>query len=387
MKLKNIIIAFALSLTAGAAGVGALASVRANQNANLNQVRAYSQDDTTWYLTGEFNNWNKADPRYHLSYSGKSGNNWQFDSDFAVKLHKGEKFNIVYSWNDGAGWNTFCPNLQGDAATDFTNPSGKDYFTANDDWIGRFFFQVYGEGASWIGLYSYEYTDESEYEDDFKMCLNAWAYDFIDITGDICDGDDTDNESDLQDVWNDSTVTSTTSSWCVAGDFTDWATNKIPMHVSTTANTCVLTDVFIIEAYGFKVTNGTDWYPGSNQYPASTGYYTITFNTSTHAVSYTKQDRQYLKSSFEELFDDAQSQFTSSNTWTETANAYERYAHIINRYSSLDNFASGTVSRSSQISILNINNNQEISLVITIIVSLSALTVASYFFLRKKKEN
>ena len=387
MGKRNLLITFGLALGLGA-GVAAGLSV----NRDVKEVRAYGNGDTTWYVTGEFNNWNKADPKYHLTYSQMVGNNWQFDSDYAIEIRKGEKFNIVYSWDNGAGYNTFCPSLQGNAASDFTNPDDTDYFIANNDWIGKIFLQVYGESASWTGLFSYELTDSSQYDDDYKKCLDTWSYDFVNLTDEICDGTDKDNESALQAIWNDTTITSTTVGWYVAGDFNTWSTSALQMYQSTTAGVYKVSDVYILNSQGFKITNGSDtWYPDSNQYPGSNGYYTITLDTNKdNAVSYTKQSHEYLKSSFGRLYASSKSFFASTNTWAKTTVAYARYSHIINRYASLDNFASATVTRSSSNLIVtpHLESSNNTTTPIIIITSVAVLaSVGGFFFIKKRKED
>jgi len=137
-------------------GVGASISMAAAQSQNeVVETKAYGKDDTTWYVARSGHNWSKNDARDHLTYSEDVGNNWQFNSDQTIALAKDEQFNIVYSWNNGAGWNTFTPNLMTDQSSEtvFEVPNGKDYAVAKRDIAVNFYFQIYGEGATWTGLY------------------------------------------------------------------------------------------------------------------------------------------------------------------------------------------------------------------------------------------
>ena len=163
----------------------------------------------------------------------------------------------------------------------------------------------------------------------------------------------------------------------------------MPMYQSTSANIYKISDVYILDSQGFKVFNNGNYYPASNQYPNNTGYYTIIFNSSNNSVSFSKQNHQYLESSYNELFASAKSLFTSGNTKTETAKAYTRYVHIINHYDSLDNFASATVSRNNAIlppyQISGDTSNNALIIVVTISL-VSLVAVGGYFFFRKRKE-
>lgn len=152
---KGLIFATTLAM---ALGVGV--AVGAHQK-EVAKADAYGPTDATWYLCHEGNSWSKNSAADHFTYSKNVGNNWEFETDNYIQLSKDEKFNIVYSWNDGAGWNTFTPNLMTDQSeeTVFTVPDGTDYAVAARDIKVKFFFQVYGEGATWTGLYWEEYQE------------------------------------------------------------------------------------------------------------------------------------------------------------------------------------------------------------------------------------
>ncbi len=145
---KNRLIALIGTLTMAAAGLAAVSAGVSSKEAD--SVSAYGKDDTTWFVTGDFNSWNKADSNAHLTYSKDSGNNWEFASDNPIGLDKDSKFNIVYSWNSGAGYNTFTPDLLTNS-TDFTKEN--DYFVPSRNIKVNFYLQIYGSGASWTGLY------------------------------------------------------------------------------------------------------------------------------------------------------------------------------------------------------------------------------------------
>ena len=152
---KGLIITTTLAM---ALGVGVAVGAH---RADAKVAKAYGSGDTTWYLCHEGNSWSKNSAADHFTYSKDVGNNWEFETDNYIELAKDEKFNIVYSWNEGAGWNTFTPNLMSDQSeeTVFEVPSEKDYAVALRAIKVKFFFQVYGEGASWTGLYWEEYEE------------------------------------------------------------------------------------------------------------------------------------------------------------------------------------------------------------------------------------
>lgn len=167
---KGLILATTLAM---ALGVGV--AVGAHQK-EVAKAEAYGPSDTTWYLCHEGNSWSKNSAADHFTYSKDVGNNWEFETDNYIQLSKNEKFNIVYSWNDGAGWNTFTPNLMTDQSeeTVFTVPSAADYAVAARDIKVKFFFQVYGEGATWTGLYWEEYQEPAPVSV-YKYSLNGAA--------------------------------------------------------------------------------------------------------------------------------------------------------------------------------------------------------------------
>ncbi len=152
---KGLIFATTLAM---ALGVGA--AVGAHQGKVASVAEAYAQLDNTWYLCHEGNSWSKNSSADHFTYSKDVGNNWEYVTDNYIELAKDEKFNIVFSWNNGANWNTFTPNLQTDQSSEtvFEVPANTDYAVAKRAIKVKFFFQVYGESASWTGLYWEEYV-------------------------------------------------------------------------------------------------------------------------------------------------------------------------------------------------------------------------------------
>ena len=109
MKAKHVFLTMGLALTM-ALGVGA--AIGANRP--VRAAEAYGNSDTTWFIAHEENSWSKNDPADHLTYRGMQGENYEYVSDNWITLKANEKFNIVYSWSDGAEWNTFTPNLMND---------------------------------------------------------------------------------------------------------------------------------------------------------------------------------------------------------------------------------------------------------------------------------
>ena len=343
--------------------------------------------DNNWYITGEFNDWDKNDPKYHLKYKGIAGNNWEYETDFVLTLQKGKKFNIVYTWDD-THYYTYAPNLAGDVSTSsFTKTD--NYFTPNNDIVAKFYYQIYENKPSWTGLYTYAYNEPSASTDDDKDCLESWAYDFMNITKNICNGTDRDNEAALSAVWCDSTITSNTSnSIHLAGTFNGWNTTALPFFETSTSGVYKIIDFFLLSSDELKVVDGS-WYPdGDNIAPGVTGYYTITYTRSSHAVQCTKQSCQYLKTSYNRLYDSAKQQFVAGNTREYTALAYTRYVHIINRYENLDNFASLTVTRNRvvppSVTSTGSSNNSLIAVLVSSVIAL--LAVGGYFFLRRKAD-
>ena len=150
MKAKHVFLTMGLAL-AMALGVGA--AIGANRP--VRAAEAYGNSDTTWFIAHEENSWSKNDPADHLTYRGMQGENYEYVSDNWISLKANEKFNIVYSWNDGADYNTFTPNLMNDQSleTVFTVGGLDDFAVATRDITVKFFFQFWGEGAAWHGLY------------------------------------------------------------------------------------------------------------------------------------------------------------------------------------------------------------------------------------------
>ena len=168
MNRKIFLLGLALSLTAG---VSVASGIIFSEASKQDLVATYAYDENTvYYVTGEFNSWNKVDSDAHMTYVGMDGNNWKFATDYPIKLTEGQKFNIVNPYNDGANWNTFCPDLMTNS-TDFNHPENTDYLVANRDITVNFYYQVYGNDPSWTGLYwaefdaaafAFKFTDEYE---------------------------------------------------------------------------------------------------------------------------------------------------------------------------------------------------------------------------------
>ena len=162
MKRKNLLFGLVLSLTVGASvASGILLSKSSKQD--ILAAEAYGSGDTNWFITGDFNSWAKRDSDAHMTYSGMQGNNWQFDTDYPIKLEKDSKFQVVYAWSDD-GYNKFNP-----AANNDYFYSENDYYVAKQTFTANFYFQVYGDNASWTGIYyaifdapafAYKFTDE-----------------------------------------------------------------------------------------------------------------------------------------------------------------------------------------------------------------------------------
>ena len=148
---KGLILTTALAMVLG---VGVVVGTH---HAEARQVKAYGPSDTTWYVAGTHNSWNLADVHSHLTYSKTTNNNWEFESDEYIQFAKDDEFKIVYSWNSGAEANYYGPQLMTNN-TDFTGGNGNNVKAARDIKV-KFFFQVYGEGASWTGLYWEEYEE------------------------------------------------------------------------------------------------------------------------------------------------------------------------------------------------------------------------------------
>ena len=173
---KGLIITTTLAM---ALGVGVAVGAH---HAEARVAKAYDENTNTFYLSHEGNSWSKNSDADHFSYSKQAGNNWEFETDYYIDLAKDEKFNIVYSWNNGANWNTFTPNLQTDQSeeTVFVVPDNQDYAVAQRAIKVKFFFQVYGEGASWTGLYWQEYAEPDVPATDGYYIVGTksnWKYD------------------------------------------------------------------------------------------------------------------------------------------------------------------------------------------------------------------
>lgn len=379
MKKIGLVFAGAALSVMVAFGAGAF-----NHTDRVEKAEAYDSS-TQWYLTGEFNDWNKSDAKCHLTYASSEGNNDEFHSDYAVILKKGQKFNFVNPY-DG-GYNTICPADLYTNNTDFTHPADTDYLVPNSDMIVKFFFKKYN-GGYWAGLYWYVYSNEKT-TDDTNTCLESWCYDFVEITGTICDGTDRNNETALTAVWEDSTITSTKASNCyLAGSFNGWNASETKLNETTTSGVYKISDVFLCSTDEFKIVYNGSWYPASNVKPGSNGYYTISFNTNGNSVTHTKQSCEYLKTSFAALSSTVKAYFNSTNETPKIAAAYERYVHIINHYASLTNFASGTVSRNNAGNYLvdPVSADSTGTTMIAVLASFAAVVAtAGFVFLKKKK--
>lgn len=162
MKRKHLLFGLALSLALGTSvASGILVSKSLKQD--VVAANAYGSGDTNWFITGDFNSWAKRDPDAHMTFSQMAGNNWQFDTDYPIKLEKDSKFQVVYAWADD-GYNKFNPSADNDYFY-----SENDYYVAKQTFTANFYFQVYGEGASWTGIYyaifdapafAFKFTDE-----------------------------------------------------------------------------------------------------------------------------------------------------------------------------------------------------------------------------------
>ena len=182
--MKNLFITLSLAVAATAAVGAGLKAV------GKKAADAYGSGDTTWYVDGDFNGWDKAGEKYHLTYTKMSGNNWEFESDYIIHIGAGQKFKICYSWDGGAGYNEFAPNLQTNQSDFYIN----DCIIANNDINVKFYFQVYGESASWTGLYWTTYTDD-------QCAIYNWSVDFLKATNSPCSNPEANNLDALQGIW------------------------------------------------------------------------------------------------------------------------------------------------------------------------------------------
>ena len=189
MKIKHLILG--ASLTLGLAASAAAFSF----NKGALMTSAYGSGDTTWYVAGTFNSWNLADEDCHLTYSKMAGNNWEFESDNTISLEEGDEFKIVYSWNNGAGANYFSPDLNTNSV-DFKKVD-EGNIQATRDITATFFFQVFGEGATWTGLY-WEETETSK-----LAAANGFAATFLTATADYCEGSvDSTTQTNLKNAYD-----------------------------------------------------------------------------------------------------------------------------------------------------------------------------------------
>jgi hypothetical protein len=165
MKGKKLLGIISLGLFA-AVSVGA--GVGLSQKVKAVETKAYGKDDKTWFLCHEGNSWIKNSAADHFSYKSQQDDFYEFANDNFIELAKDEKFNIVYSWNEGAGYNTFTPVLSQDQSeeTVFTVPDGKDYAVAARAIKVKFYFQFKGEGATETKLYWQEYSEPDVPEED-----------------------------------------------------------------------------------------------------------------------------------------------------------------------------------------------------------------------------
>lgn len=202
MKKKNLFMTLGLALTLGA-GVAAGLSV----NKTAVEAKAYGPDDTTWYAAGGFNGWNLHDSNYHLSYIGTTGeyNNWQFRSDHAFTIEKGQTFKIVYSWYD-EGTSSYKANYFGDESQGkYLNIQGSGELTgggyadvtAPETVNVMLYFQM-NQAQNWFGLYWSVLSDD-------EMAIVNWSIDFLDDTKDICatTSDSADHHEALDAIWTD----------------------------------------------------------------------------------------------------------------------------------------------------------------------------------------
>lgn len=373
------------SLSVGAA-VGAV-SLTSKNTLTPNEVLAYDEN-TEWYVTGEFNEWNKEDPKCHLTYTQMVGNNQQFDSDYAIFIRKDQKFNIVNPYE--GGYNTMCPSLQGEASTtNFTHPSDTDYLVANSDLYVKFYFQTYlvGGAMNWCGLYSWIVSTEDS-DNAKNACLESWSYDFIAKTNDICsDGGTEDNEAALKAIWD---ISYGAGGYFMASDLNGWTANDPDYElkkVAGTDSTYRLPYVYVDSTAEFKITDGT-WdhsWPSDNWKITTCGCYTIEFDSSTQEISVRNIAVLSLEDGYNTLSSGAKSFFTAANENPTIADAYARYVLVIGKYSSLTNFASSTVTRTKDYILFDVQNNANATLIVVIASVITLTAVAGFFFFKKKR--
>ena len=163
---KGLIFTTALAMVLG---VGAAVCA---YKAPAKAVSAYGPSDTTWYVAGSFNSWDLDDSTAHLTYIEQVGNDWKFVSDNYIQLEKDDEFKIVYSWDSGAGANYFSPDLLTNA-TDFTKKENGNIVASRDIKV-KFDLRIYGEGASWTGLYWQEYEDPTTLVHSARYAVDSW---------------------------------------------------------------------------------------------------------------------------------------------------------------------------------------------------------------------
>lgn len=379
-------------------GICASASLNAIGQRGIKESLAYDAN-TKWYVTGEFNDWNKEDAKALLHHTSTSGNDDFFDSTYAIKLKSGDKLNFVNPYYDQGvyKWNTVGSDIALQTnGTDFTHPDGKDYIVANADMTVTFTLQKYN-GGDWAGISWYKVSDEA-YDADKNKCLESWCYDFVKATDSVCgDGNsaDSDRSVELSLIWDNSIVSEEKAGYYVSGTCNSWTVNSETerMHKTTIEGVYEIAGVQFGDASNerFKITDGT-WdhsWPGDDYGIGSKGTYTIIFDTRNGAntVKAIREDR-LLKNSYNDLSNNARAYFASGNDTAKIHEAYLRYVHIINRYANLDNFASATVSRGNVASNTSFEagSQSNLSYAVVAISGIALLGFGAFFFLHKKKE-
>ena len=183
------------------AGIFSVSSALLNKGAeNKNDTKiaeAYNynfyRDDPYWYVKGDFNSWG-IDSAHHFTYSKDVGNNWEYQSDTVFTVDNGQGFKFWHNYNEDGKPNWFSPTLESSASALFHYGGNGNIYPSNSrDLRVRLYLQVYGQKATYQGLYAEEvactitynvndgsdspstYTDPSTYTYKTSQTSKKWS--------------------------------------------------------------------------------------------------------------------------------------------------------------------------------------------------------------------